>query len=182
MDRRAFEMALQAAAKIAFGASVATTAGCTGAARDTSDKQATDLPLPPESSASASAAPGRVQTHPEASSSCSGADHHATKDFEQEAFECCIPTLASKLPADFETNGFGRRGSEAKIDAAISNCCSHILQPNYDKIWRREPLDHPAPADVVTGCCVSFHGNAACTPWGPPVPPRMVPGDEALFA
>jgi hypothetical protein len=30
---------------------------------------------------------------------------------------------------------------------------------------------------VLSACCLVEHGNAGCTPWGPPVPPSIDPDD-----
>lgn len=174
MNRRAYEFALRAATKVAFGT---TFIGCGGTVtlqdldEETEAEESTDAPEPRgtrpieglENAAHARPAEGRGAI------ACDG-PAAAPEDwtvYDPQTFACCVDSLSELLPDDPTTQAF----EPASI--AVSGCCTQILSPNYQAIWANEPLPFPAPEGVVDACCNTAHGNVACTPWGPPVPPPM---------
>lgn len=181
MNKRAFATALRAAAKITFGTSLL---GC-GVSIDVdeldSDEPEETRPIDEEQEE----ADGIEMTDDALQRTvlgtpdpvvpvCEGpiAEPEDWAVFDEQTFACCTESLSASLPESFEKSGFG-------FDPApeIGNCCTQIVSENYEAIWNGQALPHPAPQDVITACCITRHGNSACTPWGPPVPPTMDPGD-----
>lgn len=181
MDKRAFAMALRAAAKITFGTSLL---GC-GVTIDVDDLDSDETEETRPIEEDQEEADGIEVTDdalqrtdlgtPEpAAVVCEGpvGEPEDWSVFDEQIFACCTESLGASLPASFEKSGFG-----FEPEPEIDNCCTQLLSENYQAIWNGEALPHPAPDDVITACCVTRHGNSACTPWGPPVPPSLEPGD-----
>lgn len=181
MDKRAFAKALRAAAKITFGTSLL---GCgvtiDSEGLDTEESEETRAVEEDDADVELSLADEarrRVAElgHPDPITPVCEGPAGELEDwsvYDEQTFACCAEALSASLPATFEREGFG-----VQPEPQIDNCCVQLLSENYSAIWSGEPLPHPAPDDVITACCVTRHGNAACTPWGPPVPPAMEPGD-----
>lgn len=90
--------------------------------------------------------------------------------YEEATFDCCVATIEDRLAE-------GPLAFGEPVTEEVDGCCTQIVTPNYDALWSGQPLPVPAPDDVIAGCCDLKHGNASCTPWGPPAPPAMDPGE-----
>lgn len=60
------------------------------------------------------------------------------------------------------------------VDPELSKCCEQVLAS-----WTKDG-DHGVGFEAARGCCMVLGGEewwtiggAACTPWGPPMPPEM---------
>ena len=181
MERRVFEAALRAAAKITFGTSLL---GCGGVVTiDPSDGETDETapalggygPLPSDGGYAPSGegyAPsnggggegGSVEVPVCAQPPAPPAGWAV---YDQGTFDCCVERI----------DAFEPDGMPEGVDEEVGACCSQILSENYNAIWSNEPLVHPAPQPVIDACCIYAHGNVGCSPWGPPVPVAMDPGD-----
>lgn len=178
MDTRSFEAALRAAAKVTLGTAllgcgatvevVADDGGGGGSAGGEGGSDEVSSEGGAGEVASQGGAPGLGGQAPLAT--CSEPEG-GWGVYERETFGCCVATVDAAAPADPTTDpdwGFG-----APSDPLLGGCCAQILTENYQAIWSQEPLPHPTSAHVLTACCVLAHGDASCTPWGPPCPPAM---------
>ncbi len=174
MNGRAYAFALRAATKVAFGTAFM---GCGGTVtlQDLDDEtEADDRSTTPEEDGdrSVSAPDQAMHARPlegHGAVTCDG-PLAAPEDwtvYDAGTFSCCVDALSATLPDDPVTQGFD------PAREVVTGCCAQILTPNYQAIWANEPLPYPAPEAVIDACCNTAHGNVACTPWGPPVPPVM---------
>ena len=187
MERRVFEAALRAAAKVTFGgpliaAGATSLLGCGGLVQIEQAESEADDP-PPAGGYTAGADGGHAPSGGGYAPSDGG---YASSDggsmevplcaqppeppggwgvYDQATFDCCVERIAGDPP------------DPAIFDQDVSACCSQILQENYSSIWQGTPLVHDAPQAVIDSCCVFAHGNVGCTPWGPPCPVALDPGD-----
>jgi hypothetical protein len=183
MERRVFEAALRAAAKITFGTSLASTfggtlLGCGGVVTiDPSDE--TDESTPALGGYGPADLPSQGGYAPSDGGSGEGGSVEVPVCaqpaeppggwgvYDQATFDCCVERIDSlepdAMPETFDEN--------------VSACCSQLLDENYSAIWQNQPLVHDAPQQVIDACCLYAHGNVGCSPWGPPVPIAMDPGD-----
>lgn len=168
MERRAYEAALIAAAKVALGGALF---GCGAQVVTLGEEEE-----PQDLQGGAGGAAGHVGRLPavEPDALCAMPEEPAQgwATFDADTFACCVERIADAAPADPAAPG-GSWVFQQPDDAWIGECCAQILADNYDAIWSGAALAHPAPAQVVTACCVHQHGDAGCTPWGPPAPPEM---------
>ncbi len=185
MERRVFEAALRAAAKITFGTSLVSTwggtlLGCGGVVTiEPSDGETEEsAPLggygPVEMPSDGGYAPSgggggageggsvEVPVCAQPAEPPSGWDV-----YDKPTFDCCVERIDALEP----------EAMPETFDEGVSSCCSQLLSENYSAIWAGEPLVHDAPQPVIDACCIYAHGNVACTPWGPPVPVAMDPED-----
>lgn len=88
--------------------------------------------------------------------------------YDASTFACCVGAVDARLDE-------GPLAFADPVTEEIAGCCVQILTPNYESLWSGQPLAVDAPDDVIAGCCELEHGNAGCTPWGPPTPPAMDP-------
>lgn len=175
MERRVFEAALRAAAKITFGTSLL---GCGGVVViDPSDET--------EESASAQGGygpadpPSQGGYAPNVGGSGDGgsvevpvcaqpaAPPSGWSVYDQATFDCCVERIDALAPD----------AVPLAFDENVSACCSQLLAENYHAIWEGLPLVHEAPQQVIDACCLYAHGNVGCNPWGPPAPIAMDPGE-----
>lgn len=182
MHKSAFSAALRAAAKVAFGTSlVGCGANVAFGDLDSDEETYGEAGGSAEGEAGGSAhsegggydAPP-TPVDPPAPQVCEApvpADPNGGwETYDESTFACCVERIAAVIPNDppeqWEWEG---------DDQSSRECCRQILAPNYDAIWQGQPLPYPAAEEVVTACCIAAHGNAGCTPWGPPVPPAIDP-------
>ncbi|HTJ82504.1 MAG TPA: hypothetical protein VL400_12345 [Polyangiaceae bacterium] len=160
MKPTSWKSALRAATKVAFATSLV---GCGGVVvvdstgesdTDTTDETTPDVVVPPEPRTECVAPAAGWET------------------YDAATFDCCIDAVQARIaegPLDFGTT----------VTDEISGCCAQLVTPNYDALWNGQPLAYDAPSDVIVACCDLRHGNPGCTPWGPPSPPSMDPGDAS---
>ena len=153
MKPASWNSALRAATKVAFATSLT---GCGGVV-------VIDSAAEPEDETAAETTTGTpaepiVCTVPSA----------GWETYDVATFDCCVEAVSATI-AETEL-AFG-----STVDAQTEGCCAQLVVPNYDALWGGLPLAHDAPADVIAACCDLRHGNAGCTPWGPPTPPAMDP-------
>jgi len=169
MERRAFEAALKAALKITFGT---TLLGCGGSVAFEHEAAETE----PEGGAGgfyvAQGGAGGTVEVPVCAQPAEPPGGWAV--YDQATFDCCVARIGALAPDEFPSEDWQ---FSTPLDPAISNCCGQLLGENYSALWSGEPLVHPAPDAVIGACCIHQHGNLGCTPWGPPVPVAMDPGD-----
>ncbi|MBK6519949.1 MAG: hypothetical protein IPG04_38910 [Polyangiaceae bacterium] len=91
--------------------------------------------------------------------------------YEPATFACCTAAVDAAAPADPESSR--EWGFHTPEDPMLDGCCAQILTENYDALWSGSALPHPVDDGVLAACCVRAHGNAGCTPWGPPCPPAL---------
>lgn len=181
MERRVFEAALRAAAKITFGTSLL---GCGGVVTiDPSDDDESTPEVggygPVELPSQGGYAAGNGGYAPSDGGSGEGGSVEVPvcaqppeppegwMVYDQGTFDCCVERIDSFAPD----------GMPETFDEEVGACCSQILNENYSAIWSNEPLVHPAPQQVIDACCIYAHGNVGCSPWGPPCPVALDPGD-----
>lgn len=147
MDKLTHFNALRAAARVAFG--VAVLGGCTAAA--TEDETASS-----ESSINAKE-PCPTQT-----------DAAAPKP---DAKPSCENVLASAFPDGGDDFGLSQEPPKAVSDD-VKTCCEEKLTDQSEASWM---FEHRWACCNVLGSWNSPDREIAmaCTPWGPPVPPRM---------
>lgn len=181
MERRVFEAALRAAAKITFGASVVSTFGRTllGCGGVVTIEAETDESTPAfggygpvEQPAPGGYAPSDGGAGEGGSVEVPVCAQPAEPPggwgvYDLATFNCCVERIDSLEP-DAMPEAF---------DEGVSSCCSQLLSENYSAIWQGLPLVHDAPQGVIDACCMYAHGNIGCSPWGPPAPVAMDPGD-----
>jgi len=185
MDRLVMSFALRAAAKVTLGTSLL---GCAGVVvfeegeeepldGDGDSSSAAPIVEPPlggfagtGGGGGAGGAPVEVCAQPE-EPPAGWENHH------DETFACCVDRIelatAEGIPEGWWTFPPG-------LDDE-TRCCEQILSGNRQSIWSGEPLVYPAPELVIQGCCVLTHGDAGCTPWGPPMPLALGPEDLLLW-
>lgn len=174
MDRRAFRFALRAATKVAFGGALM---GCganvvmvdeaeltEGDGGDGAGAGGADSAVYPSDGGAPSAPPPVCETPSEPPGGWAV--------YDAATFACCAERIADAAPADPAAPGSGWT-FQTPDEPWIGDCCAQILAENYDAIWSQQPLVHPADSDVILACCMHQHGDAGCTPWGPPAPPAV---------
>lgn len=85
----------------------------------------------------------------------------------QGTFQCCVD-LFKELTHD---GGTPLVLGDASSSGDSMNCCRAIVA-DIDGRWQDYNL---VPYTVLNACCsaLGYPINGACTPWGPPMPPRM---------
>lgn len=171
MDALTRRRALSAAAKVAFsftfiGAGSAVTA-CGAAAPDdrtaSNDDQSDDAlrgardagkaNAPHHCNEAADAAPD-ANAAPVCSLPAGGGDAGPS----DEAISCCVDLVSSRVAAD--------GGS----DPSIAACCK-AMGASY---WSGGGWQNPNEMAALNSCCAFGDiPQSTCTPWGPPMPPRM---------
>ena len=160
MERTTHERALRAAIRLALGTLI--LGGC-----DHGEAQPVMAQAPTE--------PAREN----ASVALDDEDAVAARDAGQEApkgaakaaakrkVDACRAKIDAKLGASEQE--WWRGPEQQAREPELSRCCEDLAQVN-DAGWVANTGDVRA-----AGCCrVSFAGQGpACTPWGPPMPPRM---------
>ena len=159
MHSNSWKSALRAATKVAFATSLM---GCGGVvvidnADDGSDTDSETTPdvVPPD--------PPRTACVPPTA---------GWQTYDAPTFDCCVDAVLERVdqgPLEFD----------GQVTDEVAGCCTQIVTPNYDSIWSGGPLAYDAPAEAIAGCCTLMHGDPGCTPWGPPSPPAMDPGDAS---
>lgn len=85
----------------------------------------------------------------------------------------CPAYVAANLPLD---------GTAPPDDPALAGCCDQVLD---QASWSATP-EGPLTQDLLWGCCsvtgFDWESHPFCTPWGPPVPPRLTRALRALLA
>ena len=140
--------ALHAAAKVAF--SVVFLGGCTAAATEGGANEALD-----------------TEGNPEASEADLKSGCH--KDASAGAKDASAPKLSCDkvVAAAFPVEG-NYPGAKQAVSAQVQTCCAELLDKSQGML-----------AEHRWDCCANLPADAgqsvnmACTPWGPPVPPRM---------
>lgn len=138
--------ALRAAAKVAF--SVVFLGGCSSAAREGGDA------LDSEGNAESYEADLKSGCHEDASA--------PTKDAAAPKLSC-----EQVVATAFPTEG-NYPGAKKAVSAEVQTCCVELLDKSQGAL-----------AAHRWDCCANLPADAgqevgiACTPWGPPVPPRM---------
>jgi hypothetical protein len=183
MERRVFEAALRAAAKITFGTSLL---GCGGVVIVDPNENETDESTP----AVGGYGPVEVPSQGGYASSDGGfgpgeggAGEGGSVEvpvcaqpteppggwgvYDSATFDCCVQRIDALAPD----------AMPELFEEDVAACCSQLLSENYTAIWSNEPLVHDAPQPVIDACCIYQHGNVGCSPWGPPVPVAMDPTD-----
>lgn len=170
MRDSAFLFALRAATKVAFATSVV---GCGGMV--VVDSGETD---PGEETFATdddgSTPPDPVVVEEEETDACV-APVAGWEAYDEPTFACCVDAIGERIedgPLAFGT----------PVEEEVEGCCAQLVVPNYDALWSAGPLAYEAPPEVLAACCELRHGNAGCTPWGPPVPPAMDPVDSFPWA
>lgn len=164
MKPAAWNFALRAATKVAFAT---TLAGCGGvisiepADADPKTEKKRD-PGPTDDKS-----PLEHLALPDPEREACVAPEAGWQEYEPATFECCIVAVEEQLAE-------GPLAFAQPVTEEIEGCCTQIVSPNYDALWSGQPLAVDAPDDVIAGCCDLKHGNASCTPWGPPAPPAML--------
>lgn len=159
MKPRAWNFALRAATKVAFATSLA---GCGGVI--------TIEPTDKNDDADTKGDDDTIAVHlslPDDQRETCLAPSAGWQEYSPATFECCIVAVEDQLAE-------GPLGFAQPVTEEIEGCCTQIVSPNYDALWSGQPLAVDAPDDVIAGCCDLKHGNASCTPWGPPAPPDML--------
>ncbi len=159
MKPASWKSALRAATKVAFATSIV---GCGGVVVVESADETDDETVPETTSE-----PTRTPPPTPEPIACE-APSAGWEVYDAATFDCCIASVTATL-AEAEL-GFG-----AAVSAETEGCCAQLVVPNYDALWGGQPLAHEAPGEVIAACCDLRHGNAGCTPWGPPTPPAMDP-------
>jgi hypothetical protein len=145
--------ALRAAAKVAF--SVAFLGGCSGAQTGAND------PLDGENTDGVDEA--------ELKSGCHEVPPTPAKDASAPKLSC-EQVVASAFPTEGDYPG-----AKQNVSAAVQTCCATLLEKSQGAL-----------AAHRWDCCANLPADAgqqvsiACTPWGPPVPPRMRRRSTAL--
>lgn len=109
--------------------------------------------------------PGEGTSEADLKSGC----HAPVKDASAPKLSC-EQVVASAFP----TEG-NYPGAKQKVSASVQTCCVELLEKS-----------HGALAAHRWDCCANLPADAgqevgiACTPWGPPVPPRMQRRARAL--
>jgi len=169
--------ALRAASRVALAA---VMAGCGSSAPEpTTASGALGAPAGSESAATGDDGGGPGPT------AVTNADAACTPVAEAAAFcastspgqsqaDCCTAEIASaNVPAD------ARRGAQPdlRFDAVTRGCCTILLGTTFSP---------DVSASTTNTCCeaLGWDGVAACTPWGPPMPPPVewVAGSERAVA
>ena len=141
--------ALRAAAKVAF--SVVFLNGCSSAA---TEGEASDTPG--EGNAESYEADLKSGCHKDAAAPTPAKDASAPK-------LSCTQVVAAAFPIEGDYPG-----AKQSVSAAVQTCCVELLDKSQGML-----------ADHRWDCCANLPADAgqsvhiACTPWGPPVPPRM---------
>ncbi len=182
MDRLVMSFALRAAAKVTLGTSLL---GCGGVVvigegeeeeldGDGGSSSVAPIVEPPlggyaatgGAGGGAGGAPAEVCAHPP-EPPAGWENHH------DETFACCVDRI-EVATADGVPEAWWQFPPGLEQEQL---CCEQILTGNHQSIWSGEPLVYPAPDLVIQGCCVLTHGDAGCTPWGPPMPQPFDPED-----
>jgi hypothetical protein len=150
--------ALRAAAKVAF--SVAFIGGCSAAAPDAAEADPVtgnndnSEPGTTESDLSAKK-PKKPKVAPPASTSCHG---NPTTP----------PSCEAVVNAAFPTEG-NYPGTKQSVSSEVQACCVELIDKAQGGALTSHRWDCCAnlPADAPQSTAIG------CTPWGPPVPPRM---------
>lgn len=191
MERRVFEAALRAAAKITFGGTMMSTfggtlLGCGGVVTiDPSDSESeetspslggngpVDLPsdggyAPSDGGYAANGGAGEGGSVEVPVCAQPAAPAAGWPIYDEATFDCCVERIDAFASEPDFLEGF----QQDNVD-----CCTQVISENYDAIWQGLPLVHEAPPTVIAACCSLINGTPGCTPWGPPVPVAMDPGD-----
>jgi len=160
MDNATHFAALKAAAKVAFGITV--LAGCY-AETATSDEG-------DQTASTESDYKKKAKTPSATTTSC----HH---DAGQPAPpKSCDQVLASAFP---DAGGFTwnwEKDGGAPVADDVKSCCEETLSKNFGQ----GPYRWACCDALDNGASSSQNIGIACTPWGPPVPPRMRRRNVAL--
>jgi hypothetical protein len=155
--------ALRAAAKVAF--SVAFIGGCSApASQDLADGEDTDgvEPVTTEADLSSGSKKPKAKPKPGSKSASIAAPCHHDKD-------ASVPKLTCEqvVNAAFPTEG-DYPGAKQNVSVEVQTCCVELLDKSQGVL-----------ANHRWDCCANLPADAgqniniACTPWGPPVPPKM---------
>jgi hypothetical protein len=148
MDNATHFAALKAAAKVAFGITI--LAGC---AAETATSEEGDQTASTESDYKKKAV----------TTTC----HH---DAGQAPKPTCDQVLASAFPdAGGFTWNWEKDGGAPKPSDDVKSCCEEALSKNFGS----GPYRWACCDALDNGAGSSQNIGIACTPWGPPVPPRM---------
>jgi hypothetical protein len=159
--------ALRAAAKVTLSASLFACGGATAqgdAGTGMSHPEGDD-----DARVATDDAPSGARESGSAALSCT-----VTDPVSQDTFSCCTGLLGGELG----DGGFAFSDAVA-ASASTHECCSAVISyvnandQAFEEGYR-----------VARPCCdvVPDSGGAACTPWGPPVPPAMSYLDERMVA
>ena len=165
-------MALRNAAKVALGTFVV---GCGGSIVVGQEPDAqSDAKANPKQDAALDA----VVPEQDAALACTGHTEVDASDVTDETFACCVAEVKSATgDASPWGDPNGPDASAVASNPAAENCCNVILaridnEPDGGSIGN----DYMAAGDALNWCCIALNypTGAACTPWGPPMPPEMV--------
>ena len=176
--------ALQAAAKVALTMSAASVLGACGGAMSSEPAHAGEADAGGDGAVASDVATVAIDTAspkpvPDAvvtSTTCGPIETDAATPAQTE---CCAARVRDTFPADW-TEPPGTEGGD--LHPELAECCDEIVRA-YDGVH-----EYGLTFQQARACCYVLpapwysHGGAACTPWGPPMPPAM-PGaddDEAI--
>jgi hypothetical protein len=171
--------ALQAAAKVALTMSAASVFGACGGSVATDvarspqddagpDTLSADVATPAIDSATADTA----KPVPDAIVKSTTCGPIVADAATPEQTECCAARVRDTFPADWSEPPFEGEGSEP-FHPELAECCAEMVLA-YDGVH-----EFGLSFQQARACCYVLpapwysHGGAACTPWGPPMPPAM---------
>lgn len=162
MDSLVRAKALKSAAKVAFAASV--LAGCASDTDESVSVGESDL----------SSKKGCPSAN-DAGTSKDDASADAGKGKDAATFDCndYVSAIAQTQAAiDTDAGTFTDWRELAKNDPTLLSCCDQIVADEASAL--HDGGGWGAVANHFTCCEVTGWRGGACTPWGPPVPPRMI--------
>ncbi|MEO7095833.1 MAG: hypothetical protein ABI175_21415 [Polyangiales bacterium] len=168
--------ALQAASKVALTMSAASIFGACGGAMSSETPGATSDDAGPDQVTSdvapkvADAAVDTAKPVPDAVVTATTCGPIVSDAATPEQLDCCAARVRETFPAEW-----AEPISEEPTDVhpELAECCAQIVEA-YDGVHELGLTFQQARA-----CCYVLpapwysHGGAACTPWGPPMPPAM---------
>ncbi len=164
MNRDVQLRALRAAARVAFSLSSVAVLGCGGATSEVESPppagSGTATANEPEKTASND--PGGKTTTPERRPAAN--DPPPTPPPSSSTDKSCEKIVTEAFP----TPGM-YPGEKKNVSAEVTSCCEKLLS-TPDAFTFANRWDCCANVETSKDAAISI----ACTPWGPPVPPRMI--------
>ena len=181
----AHRRALQAAAKVALTMSAASVFGACGGSmasetpHSAQDDAGTDTSAA-VATAEVDATPDTSKPVPDAIVDATTCGPIATDAATEAQTECC----AAKVRDTFSPTWTEPSTGTPEAHPELVECCDAIVRA-YDGVH-----DYGLTFQQARACCYVLpapwysHGGAACTPWGPPMPPEMpaTNGDDEVRA
>lgn len=170
MKSSAFLFALRAATKVAFATSVVGCGGVVVVENGETGETESDETFAADDDDGSPLPEPIVEPQEECTAPAAG-----WETYDEPTFDCCVDAITARIEV-------GPLAFGTEVDEEVEGCCGQLVAPNYDSLWAGGPLAYDAPPEVLAACCELRHGNAGCTPWGPPVPPAMDPIDTFPWA